>query len=129
MKKYIWIVIAFATFLTITACHKHEEAISAEITFVEPSTNDTILIGTELHVEGTIVGSGELHGYSISFMNVANDSVVYTVSSAAHNNSYAFHEHWMNNVSDTTIMKVTIDAMLDHDGTKTSKSVNVVCLP
>jgi hypothetical protein len=129
MKKFILIALTFASFSTFIACHKHDEATSAEITIMEPTLNDTILNGSELHVEGTIVGSGELHGYSISITNVANDSVFYTISSATHNSSYAFHEHWMNNVNDTTVMKVTIDAMLDHDGAKTSKTVNVICLP
>ena len=130
MKNLKLLFLSLGLVITLFSCHKHEdEATSASITFIEPSENDTIAFGSEIHVEGTISSNGELHGYTLEIVNTADNSSVFSVSSSSHASSYAFHEHWMNNVTDTVNMRVTVDVMLTHDGQKTSKSVNVVCLP
>ena len=130
MKNIPLIFLGLVLTFSIFSCHKHEdEATTANITLMEPGENDTIAFGSEIHVEGTVSGDGELHGYTIGIVNTADNSSVFSVNSSSHASSYAFHEHWMNNVTDTVNMRVTVDVMLTHDGQKTSKSVNVVCLP
>jgi hypothetical protein len=130
MKNIHLIFLGLVLTFSIFSCHKHEdEATTANITLMEPGDNDTIAFGSEIHVEGTISSNGELHGYTLEIVNSGDNSIVFSKSSSTHASSYAFHEHWMNNVSDTTNMRITIDAMLNHDGLKTSKSINVVCLP
>lgn len=129
MKILLLLIALCFTFTFFSACKKDVEATSADITIIEPLENDTILNTMELHMAGTITGNGDLHGYTVSVINSATDSVVYSAGSTTHASSYSFHEHWVNNVTDTTIMKVTVDVVLNHEGTKTSKTVNVVCLP
>jgi hypothetical protein len=129
VKKYIIFSIALVIISLTTACHKHDGANSAEITIMEPMLNDTILNGAEIHIEGTISGDGELHGYALKVSNATTDSVYFSMSSNSHASSYSFHEHWLNNLSDTTTVKVTVEADLNDEGAKSSKSVNVVCLP
>jgi len=129
MKNYILVFLSLLAISIFSACHKAHEASTAEITFIEPSINDTIAFGTELHVEGTISGDGEMHSYTLNIANADNDSIYFSKSSSAHAESYAFHEHWVNNLTDTTFLKVTIEVELNHEGAKTSKTVNVVCLP
>ena len=130
MKNLKLLFLSFSLSITLFSCHKHEdEASTATITFMEPSENDTIAFGSEIHVEGTVTGDAELHGYTIGIVNTTDNSTVFSVGSSSHASSYAFHEHWMNNVTDTLNMRVTVEAILTHDGQKTSKSVNVVCLP
>jgi hypothetical protein len=96
---------------------------------VEPINNDTIAFNEEVHFEGTVSGSAEMHGYTVTFTNGTTSSVLYTKSYDIHANSYNFHEHWINNVTDTTIVKLKIDVTKDHDGNHEVKEVNVVCLP
>jgi hypothetical protein len=129
MKNLIFLIALAYAFTFFISCKKEVEATTADITIWEPLENDTLLNAAELHMAGTITGNGDLHGYTLSVINAATDSVVYTVGSSTHTNSYSFHEHWVNNVTDTTLMKVMIDVTLNHEGTKTSKTVNVVCLP
>jgi hypothetical protein len=123
-----YFLIFSALFIGLTACHKHENA-TATINLMEPMENDTLAFGTELHMHGTIVGTGELHGYSLTLKNLTNDSIVYSAANTTHQETYSFDEHWVNNVTDTTLVQVSVDVEIDHDGTKTSKLVNLVCLP
>ena len=126
--KINYFLLSGALFFGLTACHKHED-VTATINLMEPMENDTLAFGTELHMHGTIVGTGELHGYSLSLKNVSTNAILFSASNTAHQETYAFDEHWVNNVTDTTLVQVSVDVEIDHDGTKTSKLVNLVCLP
>jgi hypothetical protein len=127
MKKLLFSLILISLFAF--SCEKHTEASTATINFIEPAVGDTIHLGEELHVEGTVSGDGELHGYTLKIENTITSEIVKTGSTSNHAKSYVFHEHWVNNVSEPSLMKVTLEVELNHDGKKTSKELNVVCLP
>ena len=126
--KINYFLLSGALFIGLTACHKHED-VTATINLMEPMENDTLAFGTELHMHGTIVGTGELHGYSLSLKNVSTNAILFSASNTAHQETYAFDEHWVNNVTDTTLVQVYGDVELGHDGNKQNKLVNIVCLP
>jgi hypothetical protein len=129
MKSKINYFLLFSVlFIGLTACHK-DENVTATINLMEPIENDTIPFGTELHMHGTIVGTGELHGYSLTLKNLTNDSIVYSADNTTHQETYAFDEHWVNNVTDTSLIQVSVVVEVDHDGNKENKTVNLVCLP
>jgi hypothetical protein len=129
MKSKINYFILFSVlFIGLTACHK-DENVTATINLMEPMENDTLAFGTELHMHGTIVGTGELHGYSLSLKNVSTNAILFSASNTAHQETYAFDEHWVNNVTDTTVVQVSVDVTLDHNGNKGNKKVNLICLP
>ena len=127
MKKLLYSLILISLFAF--SCKKPAEASVATINFIEPTVGDTIAFGEELHCEGTVLGNGELHGYTLTMVNLLNNQTVYSASSSAHAESYVFHEHWVNNVTDTATIKVLLEVELDHDGNKSTKELNVVCLP
>ena len=127
MKNLLFSLIAVG--ILVVACKKQAEASVATINFIEPTVGDTIAFGEELHCEGTVLGNGELHGYTLTMVNLLNNQTVYSASSSAHAESYVFHEHWVNNVTDTATIKVLLEVELDHDGNKSAKELNVVCLP
>lgn len=128
MKKLILITSLFGVIVMLNSCHKNE-ASKADITIYEPSANDTVAFNDSVHFEGSILGDGELHGYTLSYTNSTTGASLFSVTSETHATSYAFHEHWLNNLTDTTIVNVKVEVELDHEGHKTSKNVNVVCLP
>jgi len=128
MKQIIYSTLAVAAIsILFTACKK-EETPTATITFNEPLANDTVLQGDSLHVEGTIKGTGELHGYTLSITNKSTGAVVYTGTVSNHSDSYSFHEHWANNVTATAALEIKVDVELDHDGNKSSKTLNCVAV-
>lgn len=116
---------------SLYSCKKEEveTPVTATISIAEPTSTDTIALNEEVHFEGTVSGSAEMHGYTVTFTNGTTSSVLYTKSYDIHSSAYNFHEHWINNVTDTTIVKLKIDVTKDHDGNHEVKEVNVVCLP
>lgn len=125
MKLIVTLLIGLSVLL---ACKKDEPATTATIAFIEPTANDTIVAGGELHVEGTIVGNSEMHGYTLKMVNETTNEVLVNTTSSSHASSYAFHEHWDNNVTQNSIVAVTITAHLDDAGNQATKTVKVVCL-
>ena len=128
MKKLILITSLFAVIVTLNSCHKNE-ASKADITIYEPTANDTVAFNDSVHFEGSILGDGELHGYTLSYTNSTTGASLFSVTAETHATSYAFHEHWLNNLTDTTVVNVKVEVEINHDGDIVSKEVNFVCLP
>jgi hypothetical protein len=124
MKKMNQLVFA-AVILGITALSscKKDVTPTATLTIMEPMAMDTVAIGDTVHMEGTVVGSGELHGYSLSLTNLSTGQIVYSGSTDVHQTSYAFDEHWINNVAGVSTMRLSLTVNLDHEGHTTTKSV------
>jgi len=128
MKNNLINLAIVAVLFSITSCHKGD-ATSATIEIMEPMVNDTVAYNDSLHFEGTIVGNGTMYGYELSYTNAQTGEKYLDLPSEEKAKSYAFHEHWHNQVTDTTSVVVKVVATLDHKGTKTEKLVQVVCLP
>jgi len=127
MKNLKFVFISLTVLLI--SCNKHNNATTATINFLEPTAGDTLQFGEELHAEGTIKGDGELHGYSLNIINQTTSATLLSKSASDHAETYSFHEHWINNMTDTTNVKILVEVEINHDGVKTSKEINVVCLP
>jgi hypothetical protein len=127
MKKYI----AFGIIaLTIFSCKKEEEAeVTTTITISAPAANDTIPFGQAVHLTGTVIGSAEIHGYTVTFTNLTTGNPVFSKVYDLHSASYSIDETWTNNVSDTSTVQLKIVVEKDHDGNLETKTINVVCLP
>lgn len=131
-------VIALAT-ITVIACKKHKEddhtddhgttPVTATISITSLNEGDTIQSGETLHINGTISASAEMHGYQVLVHNHTTMTDVFSTDAHTHATSYNIHEHWTNNVSDTSNMMLKITAMKDHDGNQEIKTINFVCLP
>ena len=129
MRKVIFSVFTLVLALVLfTACKKENKS-TATINFSEPMANDSLQLGESLHVEGSISGTGELHGYTLSITNKTSGTLIYTGTVSDHKDAYAFHEHWVNNVTDTSTIEVLVEVALDHDGNKTSKNITCIALP
>ncbi|MES2587448.1 MAG: hypothetical protein V4622_00625 [Bacteroidota bacterium] len=134
MNKHI-LNFALITFISIAfiSCKKEEEKevepTTVTISMSEPAVNDTIPFNGELHIEGTISASSEVHGYSLSATNTTTSASLLSVNYDVHATTYNFHEHLVNTLTDTTTVKVKIVVTKDHDGNQEINERNVVFLP
>ena len=126
MKNTFILIIGLVLF---NACHKNDPATAASIEFEEPILNDTIHYMDSLHAEGTIVGNGKMQGFSLDFIDAASGTILESENSAAVESEYAFHSHWHNVVTDTTVVTVKVTVNLDKNGAKSTAERQVVCLP
>jgi hypothetical protein len=128
MKKIIYSTAAFIAILTLNACHKGD-ATSASIEIMEPIANDTIPYNESVHLEGKIVGDGKMYGYKLTYANAFTGEEYLTMISEEKAKSYSFHEHLENQFTDTTMLTLKVEATINHNGFKTDKYINVLCLP
>lgn len=125
-------VIYFFSFLVLVlgACKKNEPgATNVEINFTEPAAGDTIASYNQIHAEGTITGDGTMQGYTVTLSNTQSGAVLFSNAYDVQSESYNFHEHWTNNLSDTSEVTVRVEVTKDKNGNKTAKEIKVVCLP
>ncbi len=129
MNRSYTIAIAL-TGVLLVACKKDKNgAENAVITFTEPSVGDTIPSWNQIHMEGTISGDGEMKGYVVSALNTATNEVLFTTTYDVVSQAYNFHEHWINNLYDTTTVTVKVEAIKNEAGERETATRMVVCLP
>ncbi len=121
------IIIALLS-ISLISCKK-DEIVNATITFNTPSANDTIPFGSVVHLTGTVSGSAEMHGHTVTFTNLTTGSDVFSEIHDVHAANYALDYSWTNNVADTSVVKLVVDVEKDHDGNMEMKEITVVCLP
>ena len=87
MKTYSLKSILFvALTLTIVACkkdekhddHSHSNSAEPVITVSSLNENDTIQLGEELHINGTVTSTQEMHGYQVVVHNHTTEADVFT---------------------------------------------------
>lgn len=116
--------------LAFSSCHKDKNGASnVDIVFTEPAANDTVLSYNQVHAEGTINGDGTMEGYTVSLIHAGTGAVLYSNTYDVQATSYNFHEHWTNNLSDTSSITVRVEVTKDKNGNKTTREIAVVCLP
>jgi hypothetical protein len=129
MTKSIFVFATLAVTLFSCKKEKEEEVVTATITFNTPSANDTIPFGAAVHLTGTVSGSAEMHGYTVTFTNLTTGSDVFAEIHEVHAANYALDYSWTNNVADTSVLKLVVDVEKDHDGNMEMKELTIVCLP
>lgn len=126
-----FIISIIAALVLIVSCKKKvvEAPVTASISVSSISENDTVQSNAALHLTGTITGSDEMHGYTVTFTNLTTGNPVFSKVYDLHSASYSIDETWTNNVSDTATVQLKIVVEKDHDGNLETKTINVVCLP
>jgi hypothetical protein len=122
-------ILTTAAICLLLSCHKNDPATSATIEFEEPILNDTIAFMDSIHVEGTIIGNGKMNGFKIEYIDASTGTVLHNQNSTTTDKEYTFHDHWMNELIETTTIAVKITVDLDGNGNQTTAQRNVVCLP
>ena len=112
-------VILLLLSIALLGCKKESgEATSATITIYSPELNEVIAFGEEVHVEGTIVADGEIHGYKVYLRDEEGNDLLNGGQDHVHGDAFAIHEHWTNTVSVSTEVTVLVEVLLNHKGDK-----------
>ena len=117
-----------------TSCSKEMDPdlpLVAIIDIDEPMANDTLAQGEELNIRGTITSLGDdrIHGYSISATNLTTGDAFMQYAVSGFFASDDFQMNWINDVMDTTVVRVKVDVELQEGGAHKIREVDVVCLP
>lgn len=134
--KNLVLIISIAAIPLFFSCKKKEVTPSTSSVAAEPtisvstlSVGDTIQSGATLQISGTISSTLEMHGYKITVHNLATSTEVFTYELHSDEKDFSFNQQWVNNVSDTSAMELSVIAAKDHDGNTFTKTIQFVCLP
>jgi hypothetical protein len=131
--KPFFITAILAGSISLTACkkdkstddsHEHEDHASVVITITSPNENDTIQ--GNFSVNGTIVGTENLHGYQVTVTNSLNDSIIYQNEIHDHLANFTINQAVNHTYSVYTPLKLEVVTALDHDGNTETKTVHFV---
>lgn len=142
MKKHFILsaAIVLASSIVLISCKKDEEdtknnnnntppALTANISVAAPVAGTTYESGDEVHIDVTVTADFDMHGYEAYLINLTADDTLWSVDAHDHGSTYTIHEHWTNNVTEHSDMKLKVIATLDHDGSLATKEVAFHCHP
>lgn len=119
--------------LSISSCKKdnHHDHASFEgtITITAPETNSTIQGGNSFTITGTIAGNMEMHGYHVVVYNQNDQLPIYDNVTDAHASFYELNETVTHSLTDTTPLRLFVEAIGDHDGTTVTGEVLFTYVP
>lgn len=129
MKTFLYLSLISAS-LFVASCNKHteeDEPATAVFTISTPVENQVYNYGDTVKIAGTISADLEMHGYNVRLVNLSTGMNVLNNGYHAHGTSFVVNESWKNTVSDTTQMKIIIDAAIDHDGNLSTLERTITC--
>lgn len=120
--------------LAFTNCKKdnndpEDTIFQANITVDSPEEGDTITGGTSFAVTGTITGNKEMHGYRVQVFKTASSELIFENEHHDHEVSFTISETVTHTLTETTALKVMIEATGDHAGSTVTKDVPVTYIP
>ncbi len=116
--------------LAVISCTKDEpEPETPKVTFTvnSPFEGQEFQHNDTVKITGTIEYASGLHGYEVTIRNKADNSVQFDADQHIHGSKIEFNEFWVNNATQHSEMELEIAGILDHDGNKASKKINIHC--
>lgn len=101
----------------------------ATISITSPVANHTYLIGDTITINAIGSHYQDLTGWNLSILNKTKDSSVYSLSSTDTGKDLSIKGAWINNVSDTSVMELSIVLKVNDSGKTVSQAIEFTCLP
>lgn len=128
-------LLLFAALLTtLMACKKETNPtttseVVVNLNLVSPTENQTYQFGDTVKILGSLSSATSLHGYNIRLNHPTINMFVINQAYHEHGTVFNLNERWVNNVTDTTELKLIIDVAIDHDGTLKTFEKYITCYP
>lgn len=132
MKKLILSIIIISSIaVSCKDDHDHDEPLAtANIEIVAPAIGAMFMQNDTVHIKGSIQANAEIHGYEVLIKNTSlADTLVFYMDNHSHVSNYMIDTFWVNNVKMHSDMLLELNAIVSHDGAKTTKSVGFHCHP
>lgn len=133
--NYKFLVLLAAIITSLTSCKDDEtdpivETPAVQFEISSPTTGAMYHLNDTVFVKAKITHTEELHGYEVSIINTSqNDTMVFNKHEHMDASSFDIDTYWVNQVTNHSNMKLIIDVMTDHSGTKETKEVSFHCHP
>ncbi len=102
---------------------------TAKLKIHSPSNNAMFSLGDTVHIHAVATHNEMLHGWNIHLVNTSSGDTVLFKHAHEHGTTLNIHHNWVNDVTQHSDMKLTIEVMLDHGGNEIYRTVNFHCHP
>lgn len=114
----------------IQSCTRESVPVNvASFAISSPQEGQLVHLGETVSIKATLSGTETLHGWAIEIRKKADGTVLYEKSLHTHGLSLHIDETWTDGVPDNADLVLEVFAQLDHDGAKTSTTVNLHSQP
>lgn len=132
MKKISYILLLAVSSSLLFSCnkdkdHDHDDLNSASITLTSPAVGGHIHHNDTMQVRGNITSVKDIHGYHVKVVRNTDNSAVFSYEDHYHGTNKNLNVDWVCDLNENVQLKVTVTAILDHDGNTESKSVLIQC--
>ncbi|MEO6832152.1 MAG: hypothetical protein ABI378_07185 [Chitinophagaceae bacterium] len=121
------IICAIAIALSLSACQKSSDsapdASKVAFTISSPMPGQSFRSGDTVSIQATVNYDNELHGYEVKIEDTASGFILYDDAQHVHNDHFVISDTWVANATQTTALKLSIIATVDHDGTTARKDL------
>ena len=102
---------------------------TVEFSKVKPEAGDTFDFGEEVEIKVTLEANVLMHGYDIYIINLTTTDTVAEIKEHPHDYILEVEESWINNVTQSSDMRVVFEIPLNHEGEqKNVHQVDFHCL-
>lgn len=135
MKKYLFPFLGLSLSLVLFSCKKKEteeephEPNSATISITQPAEAAQLAHADTLRIRGTIVSLADMHGYNVRIQKVTDQAQVFYFEDHYHGMNKNLNVNWPCDLNENLELRLTVTAILDHDGNTASRSLDFHCHP
>lgn len=130
MKSFKNLLLLALISLFFIACTKEEEQLNIPVVnILSPTDGESFNAGDTIFIRAEMSGKVDLHGYEVIIANDSAEEEVFHYNAHVHGAEITADTFWINTVNTHSDMTLSITAIGDHAGTKTTESVSFHCMP
>ncbi|OJW78558.1 MAG: hypothetical protein BGO69_00800 [Bacteroidetes bacterium 46-16] len=122
------ILVSLILITAICSCQKKDstapDPASVSINITSPASGQVYHSGDTISIDADVTYTSELHGYEVKIADTASGFVVYDDAQHVHDDHFNIHDKWVNTGTQATGLKLTLTAIVDHDGGGTEKNID-----
>ncbi len=127
------IILCLCLGLGMSACKKENaDKLNRNVPTVviqSPEEGDMFNHGDTVFIKATIEAKADLHGYMIKLSNAETEEELFHFHDHAHHKTLEVDTFWVNDVTTHSEVLVSVTGIGDHEGTETTETVQIHCMP
>ena len=127
------IIIPLAVLTSLSSCQKKVDTVpdanKVVMNITSPQAGQTFHNGDTVYIKATVNYPGELHGYEVKVVDTASGFIVYDEAQHIHDDKFVIDDKWVGTATQLTTLKLSISAIVDHNGDDARKELNFQIVP
>lgn len=121
------ILISTITLIALSGCQKKDNTVAdpagVDISIASPADGQVYHNGDTISIDADVNYISELHGYEVKVIDTASGFIVYDDAQHVHDDHFTIRDQWINTGTQAIGLKLTLTAVIDHDGNTATKDI------